>query len=326
MKYTWDVVGSVTLSQPIGYLEKGYDFDGTLWASDRALDYFCVVGQIPILDYWFDKNSVRRFGPPGFDTVVNISAGHMVNRMQGEAPPDHDPSNPDFLDKYIEAKQLHSDMVDDGRIISYLMINMIAGADTTAITIRSVLYYCLRNPGVWSRLRKEFDHEQEVVSFKQARASPHFNACIREAMRMHFPVGMLLERFVPPQGLELPDGTKAPPGATVGLNPYVINRNASVWGEDVETVRPERWLQGKDETEDSFSARLANMNACDLTFGAGSRVCIGKHLGLVEAYKVVATLVSRYDIELVHPEKEWHVINSWFMRQEGLELTISRRF
>jgi cytochrome P450 len=319
-------VGSVTFSQPIGYLEKGYDFDGTLWASERALDYFCVVGQIPILDYWFDKNPFYRIGPPGFGTVVNISAGHMANRMQGKAPPGHDPDNPDFLDKYIEAKKAHPDIVDDGQIISYLMINMIAGADTTAITIRSVLYYCLRAPDVWRRLQQEFGHEQEVVSFKQARASPYLDACIREAMRMHPPVGMLLERFVPPQGLDLPDGTKVLPGATVGLNPYIINRNASVWGEDVETFRPERWLQGKDESEESFSARLANMNSCDLTFGAGSRVCIGKHLGLVEAYKVVATLVARYNIKLVHPEKEWRIINSWFMRQEGLGVTVSRRY
>ena len=189
----------------------------------------------------------------------------MVDRMQGKAAPDHDPNNPDFLDKFIEAKTTHPDIVDDGQIISYLMINMIAGADTTAITIRSVLYYCLRDSNVWSRLQKEIGAVEDVVAFKHARALPYLDACVREAMRMHPPVGMIMERFVPPQGLDLADGTKVPPGVTLGLNLYVINRNPSVWGKDVETFRPERWLQQEGESEETFSARLANMNACDLT-------------------------------------------------------------
>ena len=132
---------------------------------------------------------------------------------------------------------------------------------------------------------------------------------------------------MPSEGITLPDGNHLPSAVVVGLNPYIISRNPSVWGDDVDTFRPERWLQDKDggESEEGFNARLAHMNAADLTFGAGSRICIGKSLGLVEVYKVVATLVARYDIELVHPEREWEVINSWFMRQEGLEVQLSKR-
>ncbi|KAJ5901462.1 cytochrome protein [Penicillium taxi] len=36
--YTWDVVGKATFSQPIGYLEKGHDFDGTIKTADLAMD------------------------------------------------------------------------------------------------------------------------------------------------------------------------------------------------------------------------------------------------------------------------------------------------
>ena len=66
-----------------------------------------------------------------------------------------------------------------------------------------------------------------------------------------------------------------------------------------------------------YQARLATMNAADLSFGARARVCIGKHLALLQAYKVVATLAVRYDIELAEPTSQWRVINSWFPRQEG---------
>ena len=111
----------------------------------------------------------------------------------------------------------------------------------------------------------------------------------------------------------------------VGLNPCIINRNTTIRGEDVESFRAERWLQVDSESDESFSARLANVNACDLTFGASSRSCIGKHLGLAKTFKLVTTLVTRCSIELVHPGKEWHVINSWFMRHEGIEVRLSKR-
>ena len=180
---------------------------------------------------------------------------------------------------------------------------------------------------MWRRLQEEVGVTGDVVPFKTARAMPYLDACVREAMRLHPAVGMILERFVPAQGLTLPDGSSVHPGTVVGMNPYVIGRNASVWGKDVDTFRPERWLRDEagGESEDAFTARLAMMNNSDLTFGAGSRVCIGKNLGLLEVYKVVATLAARYDIELAHPEREWKVINSWFMRQEGLEVRLSKR-
>ncbi|MBZ6431230.1 MAG: cytochrome P450 [Acinetobacter pittii] len=60
-------------------------------------------------------------------------------------------------------------------------------------------------------------------------------------------------------------------------------------------------------------------------FRCGSRSCIGKHFGLLEVYKVIATLVSRYDIKLAHPERDWMTHNSFFMRQAGIEVNLSRR-
>ena len=52
----------MTFSEPIGCLEKGRDFNKLLWIVEQAIHYFCVMGQIPFLDYWFDKNPVYRIG------------------------------------------------------------------------------------------------------------------------------------------------------------------------------------------------------------------------------------------------------------------------
>ncbi|OGE54113.1 hypothetical protein PENARI_c006G07172 [Penicillium arizonense] len=329
--YTWDVVGKTTFSQPIGYLEKGYDFDNTLSTANTAMDYFSIVGQMPILDHLLDKNPVYRIGPPSFGTITNISIRHLVDRLQGKDAGHHDPGKPDFLDKFIEAKGRFPDIVNEMQIISYLMINMIAGADTTSTTINAALYFSLKHPRVWERLRAEIpahDHMSgtPVVPYKSAKEFPYLDAVVREAMRYHPAVAMLLERYVPEDGLTLPDGRYVPAGCIVGMNPYVVGRNRSVWGEDADVFRPERWIRDETrETEHVFQQRLRLMNDADLTFGGGSRVCIGKHLGLLEVYKVLATLVSRYDIKLVHPDRDWVTHNSFFVRQTGIEVRLSRR-
>ncbi|KAL3477958.1 cytochrome protein [Aspergillus californicus] len=329
--YTWDVIGKLTFSQPIGYLEKGHDFDNTLEIANISLDYFSMVGQMPILDHLLDKNPIYRLGPPSFMNITKISIQHLMDRLQKKDSDYHDASKPDFLDRFIEAKSLFPDVVDDAQVISYLMINMIAGADTTSITINAALYFALKNPRIWERLKAEIPlhnapSETHVVSYKSGKDFPYLDSVIREAMRFHPAVAMLLERYVPADGLTLPDGRYVPAGSIIGMNPYILGRNKSVYGVDADVFRPERWLRDEmQETESAFEDRRRLMNAMDLTFGAGSRACIGKHLALVQAYKMLATLVARYDIRLAHPERDWVTRNSFFVRQSGIEVVLSRR-
>lgn len=148
---------------------------------------------------------------------------------------------------------------------------------------------------------------------------------MRESMRVHPGVSMMLERYVPDTGLNLPDGRYVASGTRVGINPFVVNRNSSVFGSDADTFRPERWLQIEGETEEAYQERIKLYVNTDLSFGGGSRICLGRHLALLEAYKIVATLINRYDIELVNPEREWEVTCSWFPRQRGLNCYLKVR-
>lgn len=144
-------------------------------------------------------------------------------------------------------------------------------------------------------------------------------------MRMHPGVCMLLERYVPDSGLKLPDGRYIAAGTAVGINPYVVGRNKGIWGDDADTYRPERWLQNEDETDIGYKERLRLYNASDLTFGGGSRICIGRNLAQLEVYKIVATLIRRYEISLVDADQPWEVTGSWFPRQKGLKCYLKLR-
>lgn len=324
--YSWDMNGAASFSERFGYMDTGRDHDKTIEIADKALDYFAAVGQMPFLDFLMDKNPVMRIGPPNLGNITRIAVEHLIARSSGKDA-NFNQKVPDFLQHFLNAKNTHPDLVDDGIIMGYLLVNLLAGADTTAITIRAIFYYALRHPEVYKKLEAEVVAADlgKIAPFNAARAIPYLEAVAREAMRMHPGVCMLLERYVPSSGLTLPDGSFVPPNTAVGINPYVAGRNKSIWGEDADEFRPERWLRRPAESDEDFQKRLRLFNACDLTFGGGSRVCIGRNLANMEVYKIVATLVVRYEIQLVDPRREWEVTGSWFPRQKGLVCTMRKR-
>jgi cytochrome P450 len=65
-----------------------------------------------------------------------------------------------------------------------------------------------------------------------------------------------------------------------------------VFGEDVEVYRPERWeVKGEGDEQ-----RVKVMNGTMLQFGMGSRTCIGKNISLLEIYKLVPSMLRRFEV------------------------------
>ncbi|KAK0368047.1 hypothetical protein CLIM01_14594 [Colletotrichum limetticola] len=327
--YAWDVVGTVTFSQPFGYLKEGRDFDATLGIAKIAMEYFAVIGTAPFLDRLLAKNPIFPMGPPGFDNITRISVNHLRQRLQKVRSDLDSPGIQDFLDKFLETQKAATGSVNEAQVVSWLMINMIAGADTTAGAIQSALYHSLKDPRIWERLTNEIlqaRFNDEPPSYDSARDLPYLKAVICEALRMSPGVCMTMERYVPKGGITLPSGDYIPEGYIVGMNPYVTNRNREIFGDKADDFCPERWVQDQNrgETQEAYEKRIKDMKSCDLTFGNGNRRCIGELMGLTQVYKVVFALITRYEMTLVDSER-WSVKNFWFLQQEGLEVEIKKR-
>jgi len=69
---------------------------------------------------------------------------------------------------------------------------------------------------------------------------------MKEALRVHPAVGFPLERYVPPEGVEL-CGHSLPGGTNVSVSAPVIHMNREIYGEDAEEFRPERWLEASPD-------------------------------------------------------------------------------
>ncbi|KAH6653277.1 cytochrome P450 [Truncatella angustata] len=199
---------------------------------------------------------------------------------------------------------------------------MLAGSDSTAIYLRAVLYYLLKNPPTLSKLLSELrtleaSHQTlGPITWKQTQSLTYLDACIKEAGRLHPVNSTLLERVVSETGLEV-QGHFLPPGTVVGINPWVSHRDHELFGADADDWRPERWLTN-EKTQLEWEKST-------LTFGSGNRSCIGKHIAKLEIYKLIPELLKHFEIALVHPERDWTVEGFWVAKQKDMNVTLRRR-
>ncbi|KEF54334.1 cytochrome P450 oxidoreductase [Exophiala aquamarina CBS 119918] len=156
----------------------------------------------------------------------------------------------------------------------------------------------------------------EIQLLNEANQMPYLQAALKESMRMHPAVGMLLERVVPEDGVSIA-GTFLPAGTIIGICPWVLHRVSRVFGEDADTFRPERWLEASPEA-------LKVMERSNLAFGASPCTCVGKHISLLEMSKIVPQLLWTFELELAQPDKEWKLHDMWFVKQLDFNVYVKR--
>jgi cytochrome P450 len=106
---------------------------------------------------------------------------------------------------------------------------------------------------------------------------------INEAMRLYPPVFTIFR--TPREPVEL-SGYEMPEGATLMLPQWGVHRSERYW-DDPSTFDPERFSPERRGDRPRFAF---------FPFGGGPRHCIGKHLSLLEAKLIVATVASDYSL------------------------------
>jgi cytochrome P450 len=295
------------------------------------LGYASVIGQMPVLHKFILGSpllerltpSMETWNPILLWTVQGLNERPTVKREGGTF--NTDTHGVDIVSRWTLVKPDDPLKMDERDMIINVSTNLFAGTDTTATALKSVLYYLCRNLAWMDRVVTEIDDADkqgkisQPVTYKQATTVlPYLCAAIKEAMRLHPSVGLLLERHVPEEGLDLPGGYHLPRGTIVGINPWVSSRS-EVFGADPERFNPDRWLEAPQ-------SQLREMDTTwEFMFGAGSRKCLGRNVSLIEIHKVFPELLRRYRVELADPTKEWRVLNYWFTQQHDIICKLTRR-
>lgn len=167
-------------------------------------------------------------------------------------------NNPDTQQKKAQIPDIMSSLLEpfktkngirhpEGLELSYLQgdsrLVIVAGSDTTAVTLTHLFYHFAADPSIVKRLREEMRPfvNGDSVNNADVQNNEYLNGCIQEALRLHPPVPSALNRDTPPEGIEI-GGQHIPGKMDVWCPQYVIGRSDACY-KDPEAFVPERWYQ-----------------------------------------------------------------------------------
>ncbi|KAL1866899.1 hypothetical protein Daus18300_006602 [Diaporthe australafricana] len=332
--FAFDVMGTMSFSKRYGFLDQGKDVGGMLDAIYQFFKTAAPMTQITWLDRFLYKNSiVHKFRRTPGMTIIGFVGKTIRQRLEGPGKYSDNSSleagpkvqNKDFLAHFLEIQKAHPDL-PPWVSTAWTFSNVIAGSDSVGTVMRTVMWYVylpynlLTHPESLRELRRELDAaglSRPHPRWSEVRDLPYLDACIQESVRVHPPFALPFERVVPAGGVSVLGAYYLPEGTLVGGNPYVVNRHEPTFGAVPDDWVPERWLRGGEAQRKRLEQGL-------LTFGAGRRVCLGKHVGLFEVKKLIPFLLIHYNMDIVDPQA-LTVENAFFLKQKGICCKISKR-
>lgn len=214
------------------------------------------------------------------------------------------PEVPDLLDLLMAGEDPKSGRrMTTSELRDNLLTFIVAGHETTALTLAWALYLCAFDPAVQDAAREE---ARGVLGDRAAKAAdvaalPLIRRIVDETLRLYPPAAFLSRTA---QVEDTLCGRDVIPGDTVILPIYALHRHHKLW-PNPDRFDPDRFLDAK--AIDRFAY---------LPFGDGPRICIGANFALQEAVIILATLLARFRFALI-PGKAPKPVMILTLRPEG---------
>lgn len=295
VRTTFDVIADVTFSG-----DGMFDAD----AVHRGIDaYISEAGKISLFDILGFPDWVPRPGrlmSGGAVTEMKRVADTAVEARRARGPQ----GVPDLLDLLLEGEDPETKRrMNTAELRDNLLTFIVAGHETTALTLGWSLYLCAFDQTVQDRARAE---AQAVLQGRAATGEdvarlPYIRQIIDEALRLYPPAGMISRTA---QAADTLCGRNIRPGDTVIIPIYALHRNHLLW-DAPDQFNPDRFADRKSIERYSY-----------LPFGDGPRICIGASFALQEAVIILATLLSRFRFTPV-PGREPQPVMIITLRPEG---------
>ncbi|MEV6013169.1 cytochrome P450 [Streptomyces sp. NPDC051976] len=285
------IVNRSLFSAEVGTTAQGF---GQAFGTANAIlgDFFRFP--FPPLNFPTPRNRRLHRSIADMDAFVSkfIRARLQADAAQGGEAGDEEPDLLTLL--------LHSVDEEDGKgmdleQLHHEVLNICIGAfETTTNTLSWVFYLLARHPEVEARLHAEVDAvlgERTVASFEDLPKLPYARMVIDETLRIYSPAYQFMRRA---REEDTVDGYRVPANTNILVNSYFLHRHPDFW-EDPERFDPERF------TPEAIAQRPKHVYT---PFGAGHRICIGRHFALTELILVLATVVRQHRLVLPDPTTE----------------------
>lgn len=296
---TFEVIADVTLSGGGGFDRAGVH---------RAIEsYIAQTAKVSLFDIlglpsWVPRPGRVLAGPAL--RQMKALADRTIEARRGAARGAARGAVPDLLDLLIAAEDPRSGRrMTTAELRDNLLTFIVAGHETTALTLAWSLYLCAFDQGVQARARAE---AQAVLGARTATAAdvarlPFVRRIVDEALRLYPPAAFLARTA---QVADTLGGREVRRGDTIILPIYALHRHRMLWSEP-DRFDPDRFADPGGLPDFGY-----------LPFGDGPRVCIGASFALQEAVIILATLLARLTFRPV-PGRDPAPVMILTLRPEG---------
>ncbi|KAH8657852.1 cytochrome P450 [Xylariales sp. PMI_506] len=302
-----DLISYAGMGQAWGNMVSEKDHHGYMAEADVLLPFVHRTSMVPWLrSILFSRFFLGAFGPSNTEGWLGILANAVKSRVIQEKTGEH---GGDMLDEWLKHGLSPTEAELD------LSVQVPAGTETSISTIRSILMFLMTSPNTYQKLKQEISGaiKQGLISSpatnEEAKNLRYLQAVIYEGMRMAPPLMAGFPKQVPPGG-DVVCGKALPAGTAVHVNFIALMRHESVFGQDANVFRPERFLECDEAT------RLKMVKVIDLNFGHGRWLCLGRVLALIEMNKIFVELFRVFDFQLLNHDKPWKRESTltWYIR------------
>ncbi|KAF4456709.1 hypothetical protein F53441_1265 [Fusarium austroafricanum] len=301
--FTLDVISDLAFGQPFGYIEQDADVFDFIKITKSFFPVTLVMANIPSLVSLLHSRLFSGLLPKesdklGFGAFIGVANKKVAERFAPGAE-----SRPDMLGSFIRHGLTQEQASRES------LLNVVAGSDTSATTIRLIMLSLLSNPVAYRKLQTEIDNAiksgtvSSPITDAEAKALPYLQAVLQEGLRIKAPAAGPLFKQVPLQG-DYIDGKFIPGGTQIGQSPFSIYHSKETFGQDAGLFLPERWLKADSAKFEAMSEVVS------LVFSSGRYQCLGKPVAFIELNKIFVELLRRFDFSMVRPERPLHILNA----------------
>ena len=181
-------------------------------------------------------------------------------------------------------------------------VTVVAGSLTTAWTLCCAVTYLSFNPDMLKTLKAELREAgitaSALPSLVQLEKLTYLTAVIQETIRLSYGVTTRNPRILRNETLTVKDGDKTyvlPPDIPISMSTGLLHHDEKIF-PDSHAFKPQRWLE------------TPHLDKYLVSFGKGSRQCIGINLAYAELYMMMCAIFSTYGTPAMSDDKDQGII------------------
>jgi cytochrome P450 len=198
------------------------------------------------------------------------------------------PPGDDLLWSLMQARDEETgEGMSEKQLRDEVLITFFAGHETTAQLLTWAWYLLAKHPNVEMQFHAELDRALggRPPGTDDIETLIYTRMIMEETLRLYSPVASMARDAIDDNEV---DGYPVPAGSIVTLTPYITHRHPEFWAQP-DGFYPEHFAP---------EAVQARPRYAYYPFGAGPRVCLGKHFALLEATLILAEVGQRYRLRL----------------------------